>query len=173
MRGEKTREQVSASIKDEVQFAVFKSGGEEYAIDIMRIMEIIRPMKVTKVPKSPEFIKGIINLRGVVVPVLDIRERFGLPMKEDDKRTRVVIVRFESRIVGLVVDEVTEVLYLRREEVDEAPDTVKGAGAEYLSGVGKIGGRLIIILDTGRLLSKDEANGLSEVEKAVLETEVQ
>ena len=171
MRGEMTREQVSASIKDEVQFAVFKAGGEEYAIDIMRIIEIIRPMKVTRVPKSPEFIRGIINLRGRVVPVLDVRERFGLGVKDEDKRTRVVIVRFESRIVGLVVDEVTEVPCLSREEVDEAPDTVKGAGAEYLSGVGKVGDRLIIILDTGKLLTREEARGLGEVERAALETQ--
>jgi len=150
---------------DEAQFAVFRVGGEEYAIDIMRIMEIIRPQKVTRIPKAPEFVEGIINLRGKVVPVLDLRKRFGIdPEDADRKKIRIVIVKMAGRVLGVVVDEVTEVIYLKSDQVESTPEAVKGAGADYLKGVGKVGDRLIVLLDMDKVLSGDEMMKLHAAE---------
>jgi purine-binding chemotaxis protein CheW len=149
-----------------MQLAVFKVCGEEYAIDIMRIMEIIRPQKVTRIPRAPSFVEGVINLRGKVVPVVDLRKRFGMGVaSEASKKVRTVIVRMSGRVLGLVVDEVSEVIYMKADQVEETPDTVKGAGVEYLKGVGKAGERLIIILDIEKVLSGEEMMLLKAAEE--------
>jgi len=151
---------------DAAQYAVFRVGGEDYAIDIMRIMEIIRPQKVTRIPKSPEFVEGVINLRGKVVPIIDLRKRFGIASEaSDSKKVRVVIVRMAGRVVGTVVDEVTEVLYIRPDQVETTPEAVRGDGADYLMGVGKVGERLIVLLDMEKVLSKDEVVKLHAAEE--------
>ena len=147
----------------EVQLAVFKVGGGEFAVDIMEIMEIIRPQKITKVPKSPAFVEGIINLRGRIVPVLEMRGRFGSAASGNPKHARIIIVKAEDSLFGVVVDEVSEVMYLSRDLIDRTPDVVKGADAEYIKNVGKVGDRLILILDTGKLLTKEEIMELRDV----------
>jgi purine-binding chemotaxis protein CheW len=147
----------------EVQLAVFKVGGEEFAVDIMEIMEIIRPQKITKVPKAPAFVEGIINLRGKIVPVLEMRGRFGGEASSDPKHARIIIVRAEESLFGIMVDEVSEVMYLSRDLIDITPDVVKGVDVEYLKNVGKVGDRLILILDTSKLLTKEEIGVLKGV----------
>jgi len=152
-------------VRDETQLAVFKVGGEEYAIDIMRIMEIIRPQKVTRIPRAPEFVEGVINLRGKVVPIIDLRARFGAdPDKADPKKVRVVIVKMAGRMVGVVVDEVSEVVYMSSDQVEATPDAVKGYDTEYLKGVGKIGDRMLILLDMEKVLTSDEVARLKAAE---------
>jgi len=149
----------------EMQLAVFKVGGEEYAVDIMRIMEIIRPQKVTRIPRAPGFVEGVINLRGKVVPVVDLRKRFDIGAeREETKKVRIVIVRMGGRVLGLVVDEVSEVIYMKTDQVEETPDTVKGRDVEYLKGVGKVGERLIVILDIDKVLSGEEMRQLKAAE---------
>ena len=166
MATEKVKHRDAAGAGVAAQYAVFRVGGEDYALDIMRIMEIIRPQKVTKIPKAPEFIEGVINLRGKVVPVLDLRKRFGMgAVGADKKKMRIVIVRMAGRVVGVVVDEVTEVIYLKPEQVETTPDAVKGEGADYLLGVGKVGDRLIVLLDMEKVLSKDEVVRLKAAEE--------
>jgi purine-binding chemotaxis protein CheW len=166
MTREKTRSRDAAGQGEEMQLAVFRVGGEEYAIDIMRIMEIIRPQKVTRIPKAPEFVEGVVNLRGKVVPILDLRRRFGVDSAQaDPKKVRVVIVKMAGRVVGVVVDEVTEVIYMRKDQVEATPDAVKGAGADYLTGVGKFGERLIVLLDMEKVLSGEEVAGLRAAEE--------
>ncbi|HEY3346126.1 MAG TPA: chemotaxis protein CheW [Nitrospirota bacterium] len=146
---------------DTMQVATFLVAGEEYAVDIMRIIEIIRPQKITAVPRAPVFVEGIISLRGKVVPVVDLRHRFGIAEhREDPKKVRIVIVQVGERVVGLIVDEVLEVIDMDRSEVEETPDTVRGVDAEYLEGVGKSGDSLIFILDIGKILTKDEIRQL-------------
>jgi len=147
----------------EVQLAVFKVAGEEFALDIMEIMEIIRPQKITKVPKAPAFVEGIINLRGKIVPVLEMRGRFGSAASGDPKHARIIIVKAGESLFGIVVDEVSEVMYLSRDQIDSTPDVVKGVDVEYLKNVGKVGDRLILILDTGKLLTKEEIRELRDV----------
>ena len=161
MKGDVSRAQAAATAAAEQQLAVFRVAGAEYAIDIMRITEIIRPQKVTKVPRSPKVVEGIINLRGKVIPVVDMRRRFGLGHEEGEARkARVIIVSIAGRLVGVSVDEVEDVIYLGPDQIEEAPDTVRGAGSEYISGVGKHGDSLIIILDTAKLLTAEEIRGL-------------
>jgi len=160
------REQKEASAHQaELQLAVFTVGMEEYAIDIMQIMEIIRPQKVTRIPNAPKVVEGVINLRGRVVPIVDLRKKFGAdPDKADPKKVRIVILRITDKVLGAVVDEVAEVIYLKHDQIESTPDAVKGLDSEYLKGVGKVGDRLIVVLDVDRLLSTEEIRQLGAVE---------
>lgn len=152
------------AVHDEIQLAIFKVGGEEYAIDIMRIMEIIRQQKVTRIPNAPKIVEGVINLRGKVVPILDLRKRFGSdPQAGDPKKVRAIILRMSGRMVGVLVDEVAEVVYMRASQIETTPEAVRGVDTEYLKGVGKMGDRLVVVLDIDRLLTGDE---LKDVKKA-------
>jgi len=162
---ETARTKDDAAAHDEIQLAVFRVGGEEYAIDIMRIMEIIRAQKVTRIPNAPPIVEGVINLRGKVVPILDMRKKFGAdPAKADPKKVRAIILRLSGRMVGTLVDEVAEVIYMKAGQIESTPDAVKGVETEYLKGVGKVGDRLIVVLDIDRLLSSDEISGIKKAE---------
>ncbi len=143
-----------------VQLATFLLGGEEYALDIMRIKEIIHPLKITPVPKVPAFIEGVIELRGAILPIVDLRKRFDLPAPPPARSTKYVIVGIEGRIVGLVVDGVGEVLRIGRAEVRASPLT-SGDAARYFSGVCHHEGRIIMILDIDRILSSEEKISLA------------
>jgi purine-binding chemotaxis protein CheW len=142
--------------RQEVQLACFRLADEMYAIDIMRIKEIIRPQKLTAVPKAPPFIDGMINLRGTVVPVIDLRKRFDLPPLPVDRKTRIVICAISEKFVGLIVDEVTEVRSYLRNEVRPAPEFVKGKGGEFFMAVCQRASDLVMLIDLERLLSSDE-----------------
>jgi len=162
----RTKTETAAS-QEELQMAVFRVGQEEYAIDIMQIMEIIRPQKVTRIPNAPAVVEGVINLRGKVVPIIDLRKRFGSdPAKSDPKRVRVIILRLSRRVIGAVVDEVTEVVFMKSGQIETTPDAVKGLDTEYLKGVGKHGDRLIVVLDIDRILTGEEIRELSLAETA-------
>src|SRR5262249_22310421 len=148
-----------------VQLATFFLGGEEYALDIMRIKEIIHPLKITPVPKVPGFIEGVIELRGTILPIVDLRKRFDLPAPAPTRSTKYIIVGMEGRIVGLVVDGVGEVLRIPGAEVRPSPlDT--GDAAHYFSGVHNAGGRIILILDIDRILSSEEKISLAGLGRA-------
>src|SRR5210317_252151 len=105
----------------EIQLACFRVGTELYALDIMKIKEIIRPQKLTAIPKAPSFIEGVINLRGAVIPVADMRKRFDQPISKENRKNRIVICSLAGKIIGLLVDEVTEVKRYRRQEIAPAP----------------------------------------------------
>jgi len=143
-----------------VQLATFYLGGEEYALDIMRIKEIIHPLRITAVPKVPAFIEGVIELRGAILPIVDLRKRFDLPAPPPVRSTKYVIVGIEGRIVGLVVDGVGEVLRIGRGEIRPSPLTA-GEAARYFSGVCHHDGRIIMVLDIDRILSSDEKISLA------------
>jgi purine-binding chemotaxis protein CheW len=159
--------QTDAAVKKEqgrVQLAVFRAGTGEYGVDIMKIMEIIRPQKLTRVPKAPEFIEGIINLRGSVVPIIDVRKRLGVGSASDGgSRDKVLILLVDGKLLGAVVDEVREIMYMDLGEIEEAPEAVKGPEAQFLQGVGKAGERLIMVLDPEKLLNRRE---LAELDSA-------
>ncbi len=143
-----------------IQLATFFVGGEEYALDIMRIKEIIHPLKITPVPKVPEFIEGVIELRGAILPIVDLRKRFGLPAPPPVRATKYIIVGIEGRIVGLVVDGVGEVLRVGKGEVRPSPLTA-GDAARYFSGVCRRDGRIVMILDIDKILSSEEKISLA------------
>lgn len=152
--------------RQEIQLACFRIGMEMYALDILRIKEIIRPQRLTPVPKAPAFIEGVINLRGVVIPVVDLRKRFDQPSAADsDRRTRVIICALSGKILGLMVDEVAEVRRYSRQEVQPAPKFLKGKGAEFFLGVCRRDEDLVMLLDLERILSSDEKIDLDKIEK--------
>jgi purine-binding chemotaxis protein CheW len=146
-----------------MQLVTFSIGEEEFGVDILKVQEIIRMMGITKVPKAPGFVEGVINLRGNVIPIVDLRKRFGLEAREHDKHTRIIVIEINSTIVGFIVDAVSEVLRIPANTVEPPPPVVAGFDSEYISGVGKLEDRLLILLDLDRLLSSEEVDVLAQV----------
>jgi len=149
--------------KELLQLVTFRLGNEEFSLDILRVQEIIRHMQLTRVPRTPEFVDGVINLRGRVIPVLDLRKRFGLPSDEHTSETRIIVVDVDNRTVGLKVDAVSEVLRLPADTVEPPPAIVTGAESDYIKGVGKLDGRLLILLDVEKILTRTERDALGLV----------
>lgn len=147
----------------EIQLACFRIGAEMYALDIMRIKEIIRPQKLTPIPKAPRFVEGVINLRGVVIPVIDLRKRFDLPATTD-RKTRVIICSLAGKILGLVVDDVTEVRRCSRQDIQPPPQFLKGKGADFFLGVCRREDDLVMLLDLDQILSSVEKIDLGDLE---------
>lgn len=142
-----------------LQLVTFKLRGEEFGIEILSVQEIIRIMQITVVPRTPDFIEGVINLRGKVIPVLDLRKRFGMPAVERDSLTRIIVMEFGLKIVGFLVDEVSEVLRIPADTMEEPPAVVGGGiGTEYIKGVGQLKDKLLILLDLDGLMENTEIN---------------
>lgn len=153
----------SREMRQEIQLACFRVGEELYALDILRIREIIRPQKLTPVPKAPAFIEGVINLRGAVIPVADMRKRFDQPVGSDGRKQRIVICALAGKIIGLLVDEVTEVRRYGRKEIVPAPQFIKGPQADYFLGVARSDDELIMLIDLEKVLSTDEIISLQNL----------
>ncbi|KHK04059.1 chemotaxis protein CheW [Desulfovibrio aerotolerans] len=143
-----------------LQLVTFSIGEEEFGVDILSVQEIIRMMDITKVPRAPDFVEGVINLRGKVIPIIDLRRRFGLSTRDHDKHTRIIVIEINNMIVGFVVDSVSEVLRIPASTVEPPPPVVSGLESEYISGVGKLEDRLLILLDLNKLLSGEERDML-------------
>ncbi|MBF0208763.1 MAG: chemotaxis protein CheW [Oligoflexia bacterium] len=148
-------EKVKDNRSDEMQLVCFKVDREEYAINIMKVQEIIRLNEITSVPKTKDYIKGIINLRGTVVPVVDVRTRFELNSLEDKEQCRIVVVNIEGKITGLIVDSVSEVLRVSKSQIETPPASVSNVDGEFIDGVGKLsnGKRIIILINADRILA--------------------
>lgn len=148
----------------ERQLVIFELGTELYGVDIARVHEIIRPQNVTRVPRSPAFVEGVINLRGKVIPVVDLRRRFGLPSTEPTRASRIVVVEIGEQVVGIVVDGVSEVLRVGAATIEPPSPVVAGVDAEYIQGIAKLPDRLVILLDLDRVLARDERRALEAKE---------
>lgn len=161
-----TREQTAKEEggKREIQLACFRVGNELYGLDIMRIKEIIRPLKMTPVPKAPSFIEGVVNLRGTVIPVADMRKRFDQQVGDNPRKNRVLVCAMDKRMVGLLVDEVTEVRSFTRQEITPAPMFCRGQGSDFLLGVARQDDLLVMLLDLDRVLSSEEKISLHAIE---------
>jgi len=146
-----------------LQLVSFEVGEEEFAIPILSVQEINRMMEITAVPQSPPFIEGVINLRGKIIPVMDLRKRFGLAALEDSSDTRIVVVEVASRVIGFTVDRVNEVLRIPANIVEPPPPMVCGIDSDYVEGVGKLDDRLLILLDLSRLFDDEQ---LQDVDRA-------
>jgi purine-binding chemotaxis protein CheW len=140
-----------------LQMVTFKVDGEEFGVDILTVQEIIRLIQITMVPNSPDYIEGVINLRGKVIPVVDLRRRFHKPTAERDSQTRIIVMELDGNIVGFLVDAVSEVLRISESTVEPAPPVVAGVGADYIKGVSKLEDRLLILLDLDKLLTEANA----------------
>lgn len=137
-------------------------GQEEFAVDILSVQEINRMVDITRVPKAPVFVEGVINLRGRIIPVLNLRCRFGIMTGgERTVRSRIVVVNVRTRVVGLIVDSVSEVLRLPKNAIEPPPSLETAIGAEFIQGVGRIKDRLLTVLDLERLLTPGEQAALS------------
>lgn len=145
------------------QLVVFLLGAESYGVEISRVHEIIRLQAVTRVPRSPLFVEGVINLRGKVIPVVDLRRRFGLPSAEHTRASRTVVVEIGDQVVGLVVDAVSEVLSINSATIEPASPVVAGVDSEYIQGIAKLPERLVILLDLDRVLAREERRALEGV----------
>jgi len=143
-------------MRQEIQLACFRVGEELYALDIMKIKEIIRPQKLTPIPKAPSFVEGVINLRGAVIPVADLRKRFEQPISRDNRKHRIVICSLAGKIIGLLVDEVTEVKRYGRKDIAPAPQFIKGPHSDYFLAVARDKDQLILLIDLEKVLSSDE-----------------
>jgi purine-binding chemotaxis protein CheW len=153
-------------VSDKVQVACFFVGEQEYALDIMRIKEIINPVTITPVPRAPEFIEGIIELRGAFLPVVDLRKRFELEVTPSTRETKYVIVGLEGRIVGLIVDRVTEVRHIDTESISEPPDFAVRPEARFWDGVVKQDDRIVMLIALDQILSPAEKAELRQLERA-------
>jgi purine-binding chemotaxis protein CheW len=144
------------------KYLTFRIASEDYGIAIANVTEIIGIQNITEIPEMADYIKGVINLRGKVIPVMDVRLRFKLPPREYDERTCIVVVEIDGTSVGLVVDTVNEVADIPEEQVEPAPKS-KRKGGSYIQGIGKIGQEVKILLDINRILYEDELETISEV----------
>ncbi|HHU70259.1 MAG TPA: chemotaxis protein CheW [Thermoanaerobacterales bacterium] len=145
------------------QVVVFELGDEEYGVDILQVKTIERLMNITRVPKAPDFVEGVINLRGEVVPVIDLRKRFELPARERTEDNRIIIVNIDSITVGMIVDSASEVLHLPESQIEPAPKMISGIDSDFISGVGKINDRLLILLDLSKVLKYKEIEQLENL----------
>jgi len=167
--------QKGIAAEDTVQLVTFRVGAEEYGLDMRSITEVVRPLKITTLPRMPEFVEGVVNLRGVIIPIVDLRKRFALATITDNRRTtRMIITRgglsgaqiAGNELLGLVVDSVQEVLHVPKKNIDPAPGAATGVEADFIAGMGKVGDRLIILIDIKRILSQQERSALAEAGNA-------
>jgi purine-binding chemotaxis protein CheW len=152
-----------ASSDELLQLVSFNIGEEEFGVDILKVQEINRMVEVTRVPNAPEYVDGVINLRGKVIPIIDLRRRFGMARKEKDKNTRIIVVELSGKVLGFVVDAVSEVLRIPQSVTEQPPSIVAGIDAEYITAIGKLENRLLILLDLDRVLNTDETQLLKKV----------
>ncbi|BCX81601.1 purine-binding chemotaxis protein CheW [Methylomarinovum caldicuralii] len=149
--------EAAKKLKDElIQWVTFRLGEETYGINVMQVQEVLRVSEIAPVPGAPDYVIGIINLRGNVVTVIDTRARFGLPSKEPDDLSRIVIIESNNQVIGILVDSVAEVVELRGDEIEVAPNMGNEESARYIQGVSSRKGELLILVDLNKLLTEEE-----------------
>ena len=146
---------VNGAASEQLQLVTFGIGSEEFAVDILSVQEINRMMALTRVPQSPPEVEGVINLRGKIIPVVDLRKRFGMAQAEKSEQSRIVVVEVHGRTIGFIVDRVNEVLRISGKIVEPAPTMVCSVDSDFIAGVGKLEDRLLILLDLERLFSAE------------------
>jgi purine-binding chemotaxis protein CheW len=149
-------DQARWSDTEELQLVSFNIGSEEFGVDILKVQEINRMVEITKVPQAPHYVEGVINLRGKVIPIVDLRKRFDLELKEHDKNTRIVVVDIEGNVMGMIVDAVSEVLRLPASTIEAPPEIVTGINSDYIKGVAKLDDRLLIFLDLSKVIDVNQ-----------------
>jgi len=157
------KNQAQEASKDPVlQWVTFRLDNETYGINIMQVQEVLRVTEIAPVPGAPDYVMGIINLRGNVVTVLDTRRRFGLPPRETDDSTRIVVIEADQNVVGILVDSVAEVVELSRSAVESSPNVGNDESSKYIEGVANHDGELLILVDINKLLSDEEWMEMSQ-----------
>jgi len=136
-----------------LQLVSFLIGNEEFGVEILYVQEINRMLPITKVPNSPEFVEGVVNLRGRVIPVIDLRRKLGMSRKEHDKNTRIIVVEVNGNTIGFIVDAVKEVVRIPKSIIEPPPELVAGVDAEFIRSVCKLEDRLLILIDLTKIIS--------------------
>ncbi|OQX81665.1 MAG: chemotaxis protein CheW [Candidatus Omnitrophica bacterium 4484_70.1] len=151
---------------EEIQLVIFKIGKEEFGVNIHQVKEIVRLTSITPIPRAPKFIEGVVNLRGQVLAVMDLAKRLELPSQPRSEKTRIIIVEVENNTVGMIVDEVTEVLRLPMDKIEKTPQIIESdIEQKYIKGVGKLDNRLLILIDLANVLSLEEKEEIRKIEE--------
>jgi len=153
---------------DEIKLACLRVGSAFYALDIMGIREIIRPLPIVQVPRAPAYVDGVVTLRKSVIPVVDLRRRFGAPV-QPEPRERIAICAVDGRIIGLVVDEVTEIATFSRSDIQPAPYYMAGSDSEFFPGVCRYKGNILLLLNLRKILSSDQPIDARHIQQQALE----
>ena len=157
---------MDTSNSNERQLVVFRLADEDYGLNIETVREIIRLQAVTYVPDSPDFVEGLINLRGSVTPVVELRKRFGVELTEATSQTRIVVVDIGGENIGIIVDEVSEVLWISEDAIEPTSAVITTEDSYYIDGIAKLGDRLLILLDLERVLSVADRESLTDAKQA-------
>ena len=164
MSGDRNSSNTKAANSDEVlQWVTYKLGEETYGINVMQVQEVLRYTEIAPVPGAPDYVLGIINLRGNVVTVIDTRSRFGLSSTDISDNTRIVIIESDTQVVGILVDSVAEVVYLRSSEIDSTPNVGTEESAKFIQGVSSRDGQLLILVDLNKLLNDEEWTEITNI----------
>lgn len=156
--------EIKAAASDEIlQLVSFSIADEEYCVDILRVQEINRMSDITRVPNAPDYVEGVINLRGKVIPIIDLRKRIGMPTIAQDKDTRIIVVEVDSKVIGFIVDKVNEVLRINRSITEPPPPMATAIDSEYITAIGKLHERLLILLDLEKILSKTQTDKIEKL----------
>ena len=154
----------------ELQLVVFNIGSEEFGVEIMNVQEIIRMTNITRIPQAPEYIRGVINLRGKIIVVINLNVVMGMESKEQDENTRIIVANIGDTVMGFVVDAVSEVIRLQEKNVEPAPAVIASKiGTEYVLGVGKLENRLLILLNMGKVLGADELHSIHTISREAVQ----
>lgn len=145
------------------QYVVFKLANESYAVDIMNVSEITEPKQSTKVPNAPDFVEGIINLRGEVIPIIDLKKRFDIENNSKSTDKRIIVVNIENKNVGFMVDAADEVLTIDEKDIDPPSNIITKSDRQFITGIGKVGDRILIILDLVKILSENQIQQLESM----------
>lgn len=153
---------------EERQLVVFRLHNEEFGVEITEVREIVKPRHITRLPHVADYIEGVTNLRGEVIPVICLRKRFGLEPQEETQDTRIMMLEVKDSMVGFIVDAVTETLRLPEDAIEPPPSNIAGLRSDYLAGVGKLEDRLLILLEVDKILSSDEQIQLRSLQEEEL-----
>ncbi|MBN2414480.1 chemotaxis protein CheW [bacterium] len=157
---EKRKEIVSTT-----QVVVFQLGNEDFGVDILQVLEIIRLGPISHVPETPDFIEGVTNLRGNVIPVINLRKKFGLPQKQAEKQNRIVVFEVEEKIIGAIVDHVDQIIRIPDDRIEDPPEMTSADIRPYIKGLGKTESGLVILLNIRKILTDGEIIQLREIDK--------
>ena len=146
------------------KYLAFRIGNEEYGLEILKVREVIMMMDITHVPRTPVFIKGVVNLRGRIIPVMDLRAKFGMPQAEGSAERCIVVAALGGLEMGLIVDSVSEVLDISADAVEETPSFGAGVATDFILGIGKAGDKVTILLDLDKVLTKAEVEAVAKTD---------
>ena len=146
-----------------LQLVTFKLENDEFGVDILRVQEINRMMNITKIPNAPTFTEGVINLRGKIIPIIDLRKKLGFVSRVYDKSTRIIVVELDGIVLGFVVDSVSEVLRIPRDIIEPPPSIIGNVESDFIEGVGKLRDRLLILLELKKIFTLPGRKGIEKI----------